>query len=133
VIVDGAAKLIDFLTRAFSAKELHRMSTPDGRIGHAEVKIGDSPVMISDSSEHCQAMPAAFYLYVPDVDATYKQAVSAGGESTMEPANQFYGDRGAGVKDAFGNLWWIGTHVEDVAPEEMKRRAEAVMKQRQGA
>src|SRR4051812_5751093 len=108
MIVDGADKFIDFVKKAFGAQELFRMAQPDGRIGHAEVKIGDSPIMLSDASEKFQAMPCGVYVYVNDCDATYKAAVQAGGVSVMEPANQFYGDRGAGVKDQWGNFWWIG-------------------------
>ena len=74
-------------------------------------------------------MPCALYVYVPDTDATYQRALKAGGVSTMEPSNQFYGDRNAGVRDECGNLWWIGTHIEDVSPEELKRRAAKAMPQ----
>jgi PhnB protein len=84
--------------------------------------------MMGESSDKFPAMPAAIYLYVPDVDAVYKRALAAGAASTMEPANQFYGDRNAGVKDPSGNLWWIATHVEDVPREEMAKRAAAAKK-----
>ena len=98
---------------------------PDGRIGHAELQIGDSRIMLGQANEQHKAMPCGIYVYVPDTDATYKKALAAGGISTIEPVNQFYGDRNAGVRDQNGNLWWIGTHVEDVPPEELKKRAAA--------
>jgi len=130
VVVPGVAKLIDFLKQAFDAKELHRMAGPDGRIMHAEVRIGDSPVMLGEPMGEWKAMPCAVYLYVEDTDAVYNSALRAGGTSMMEPADQFYGDRNAGVKDPAGNLWWIATHLEDLSTEEIKKRSEAVMKQR---
>jgi PhnB protein len=123
LIVDGAAGLLDFVKRAFDAVEGERMSRDDGSIGHAEVRIGDSLVMISDGRDPWKPMAAALYLYVPDTDATYQSAIDAGATSLMEPADQFYGDRNAGVKDAWGNIWWIGTHVEDMPREELERRA----------
>jgi PhnB protein len=130
VVVPGVAKLIDFLKQAFDAKELHRMAGPDGRIMHAEVKIGDSPVMLGEPMGEWKAMPCAVYIYVADTDAVYNSALRAGATSMMEPADQFYGDRNAGVKDPAGNLWWIATHVEDLSTEEIKKRSEAAMKQR---
>jgi PhnB protein len=123
LIVDGAAGLLDFVKRAFDAVEGERMSRDDGSIGHAEVRIGDSVVMISDGRDPWKPMAAALYLYVPDTDATYQSAIDAGATSLMEPADQFYGDRNAGVKDPWGNIWWIGTHVEDMPREELERRA----------
>ena len=90
---------------------------------HAQLRIGDSIVMISDASAHAKATPVMLYLYVPNVDAAYQLALKAGATSIMEPADQFYGDRSGGVKDAAGNSWFFGTHVEDVAPAEMKKRA----------
>jgi PhnB protein len=125
LVVSGVAKLIEFLKQAFDAKSKECFTTPDGRIMHAEVRIGDSLIMMGEPNEKWPAMPAAVYLYVPDTDAVYRRALQAGATSLMEPANQFYGDRNAGVKDPCGNFWWIGTHIEDVSPEEMKRRSEA--------
>jgi PhnB protein len=124
LIVKGVAQLIDFLKSAFEAVETERLPGPDGTIGHAEVRIGDSIVMMGEG-EHFEPMPAAIYLYVNDVDACYTRALNAGATSVMEPADQFYGDRSGGVKDAFGNLWFVATHKEDVSPEEILRRAEA--------
>lgn len=86
--------------------------------------------MMGEPMGEFKAMPASFYLYVPDTDAVCARALKAGATSIMEPANQFYGDRDAGVRDASGNQWWIGTHVEDVSPDELSKRAEAAMKQR---
>jgi PhnB protein len=123
LIVDGAAGLLDFVKRAFDAVEGEQMSRDDGSIAHAEVRIGDSVVMISDGRDPWKPMAAALYLYVADTDATYQSAIDAGATSLMEPADQFYGDRNAGVQDAWGNIWWIGTHVEDMPREELERRA----------
>ena len=128
LVVNDAARLIAFLQRAFDGKETICSTKPDGSIGHAEVRIGDSVVMLGQADGEWKAMPCAIYLYVPDTDAVYRQALQAGATSIMEPANQFYGDRNAGVKDPCGNLWWIATHFEDVSPEELKRRAEAYAK-----
>ena len=122
LIVDNAPELIEFLAVAFGAEEVHRTTLPDGRVMHAQVQIGDSMVMMGESMEGFPATPASLYLYVPDVDAVYRTAIKAGGASIMEPADQFYGDRNAGVVGPAGNKWWIGTHIEDVAPAEMERR-----------
>jgi PhnB protein len=104
------------------------MPQPDGRIGHAEMRVGDSIVMLADSSTaegSGEPMPATVMTYVEDADATYGKALEAGATSLREPADQFYGDRSAGVVDPFGNHWWFNTHVEDVSPEEAARRAQA--------
>jgi len=127
--IPGVAKLLDFLKQAFEAQELHRMPRPDGAIMHAEVRIGDSRVMMGEPMGGCQPMFGSLYLYVHDVDAVYKRALQAGAASPSEPAEQFYGDRSAGIKDPVGNQWWIATHKEDVPPEEIVRRAEAFMQQ----
>ncbi len=120
-----ADRLIGFLKDAFGAQEFHRTTSPDGEIRHAELRIGDSMLMLSGANARWPEMPCAVYLYVEDTDATYRRALEAGGTSLMEPADQFYGDRSAGVKDPCGNVWWIATHVEDVSAEEIARRAEA--------
>jgi uncharacterized glyoxalase superfamily protein PhnB len=127
--IPGVAKLLDFLKQAFEAQELHRMPRPDGAIMHAEVRIGDSRLMMGEPMGNAQPMFGSLYLYVHDVDAVYKRALQAGATSTSEPADQFYGDRSAGIKDPVGNQWWIATHKEDVPPEEIVRRAEAFMQQ----
>jgi PhnB protein len=129
LVVQGASTVLDFVTKAFDAKPIHRMAHPDGTIMHAEVKIGDSIVMMGEARHTSQPMPCSLYLYVPDADAVYKRALQAGATSMMEPADQFYGDRTAGVKDPAGNQWMIGTHKEDVPPDELRKRAEAFMKQ----
>jgi PhnB protein len=121
LIVKGAAQLIDFLKEAFGAQETFRMPGPEG-IMHAEVRIGNSVVMMSDAMGEYGPMPTMLFLYVEDVDAVYKRALQAGATSTQEPENQFWGDRAGAVKDAFGNQWWMATHVEDVPFEELERR-----------
>jgi uncharacterized glyoxalase superfamily protein PhnB len=126
LMVVGADKLIEFTQRAFGAEELMRHSTPEGRVMHAEVKIGDSRIMLTEACGKWSPMPAMIYLYVDDADATYRAALEAGATSLQEPADQFYGDRSGAVKDASGNHWWIATHKEDVSLEEMQKRIEAV-------
>src|SRR5215469_12774796 len=130
LIVKNAQTLLDFVTKVFDAKQRELIQGPDGRIGHAEVTLGDSVIMLSDKPPHLDAMPASLYVYVDDTDVRYKRALGAGAVSVMEPADQFYGDRNAGVKDPTGNLWWIATHIEDVSPEELARRAKAKMESR---
>ena len=126
LIVQGAAECIEFTKQAFAAQERERFPTPDGKVMHAEVKIGDSIIMLSDSSKEFEPTRSTIHLYVDDVDATYKRAMNEGGESLREPEDQFYGDRSAGIKDRFGNTWWLATHVEDVSPEEMQKRQAAM-------
>ena len=128
--VHGAAKLIEFLKQAFDAKETYRLAGPDGSVMHAEVKIGDSMVMVGEATDQWKPIQVTVALYVEDADAWYKRALRAGAASVREPSDQFYGDRSAGVKDFAGNQWWIHTHIEDVTPEEIKKRAEVWMKQR---
>lgn len=128
--VRGAAKVIDFLKQAFGAEPtLEPVKRPDGKIMHAEVKIGDSRIMIAEESEMAKATPSSLYLYVPNVDSAYQQAIKAGGKTTMEPMDMFYGDRSGCVKDPSGNSWTIATHKEDVAPQDLEKRAEAFFKQ----
>ncbi len=121
----GIARLIEFLKAAFGASELMRFDQPDGTVMHAEMKIGDSIVMMGEHMEGTPLMLASLYLHVSDTDATYRAALDAGGESFLKPADQFWGDRCAGVQDPIGNKWWIATHVEDVEPEELERRVQA--------
>src|SRR6201987_6517484 len=136
LIVKGAADAIEFYKRAFGATEILRMADPQGRVGHAEIKIGDSVIMLAD--EH----PAMGYrgprslggssvsilLYLEDVDSVFERALKAGAKAQRPVANQFYGDRSGTLEDPFGHAWTIATHVEDVPPEELKRRAAALMK-----
>lgn len=128
LMVDEAAELIDFLKDAFGAKERSRFTDPNGKIAHAEVVIGDSIVQLSDAQGEWKPIQVPLLVYTTDTDAAYKRALKAGATSIREPADQFYGDRTGGVKDVFGNSWWIATHVEDVSPEELERRAEAEWK-----
>ena len=129
--VRGAPKVIEFLKQAFGAELSHDpIKRPDGSIMHAQVKIGDSLVMIAEESDMAKATSSALYLYVPNVDAVFQQAVKAGGKTVMEPMDMFYGDRSGGVKDPSGNSWFIATHKEDVAPQELAKRAAAFNKQR---
>ena len=135
LIVDDAARAIEFYKKAFSAVELMRMPAPGGKIGHAEIRVGDSPIMLADESPemgHRSARtlggsPISLMVYVEDVDARVAQAVAAGGKLVRPVANQFYGDRSGGVDDPFGYHWYIATHVEDVPPEEMKKRMAKMM------
>jgi len=134
LVVDGAEKIIRFMKEAFGAQPVFEpMMGPNGKVMHAEFKIGNSIVMISDSSERAQATSAMLYLYVPNVDAVYQKALKAGATSLMEPADQFYGDRSGGVTDTAGNRWHIGTHIEDVSPADLKKRAAEFMKQQNKA
>jgi len=133
--VDRAAEAIEYYKKAFGAKERGRMEAPDGTIGHAELEIGDSLVMLSDpfpqattrTPKELGGTSASVFMYVEDVDAVVKQAVEAGATVTMEVEDQFWGDRFGTVQDPFGHLWSIATHVEDVPPEEMAERAKAAM------
>ena len=117
--------MVDFLRQVFDAEEEERFTGSDGRIRHAEVRIGDSLIMISDSSPEFPAISAMVNVYVEDVDAAYKRALEGGAISLREPSDQFYGDRTGGVKDRYGNQWWIATHVEDVSEEELEKRMKA--------
>lgn len=125
----NAAEAIAFYTKVFGATERMRLNNKDGRIGHAEINIGDSCIMMADENEAVGAFsperyggaPMSLMIYVDDCDAVYKKALGAGSNSLREPADQFYGDRMAGVADPFGFQWWIGTHIKDVSLEEMKQ------------
>jgi uncharacterized glyoxalase superfamily protein PhnB len=134
LVVDGAEKIIRFMKEAFGAETAFEpMKRPDGKVMHAEFRIGDSIIMISDASERAKATSAMLHVYVPNVDAVYQKALKAGATSVTEPADMFYGDRTGGVKDPAGNQWHIGTHVEDVSPAELKKRATEFMKQQNKA
>ncbi len=135
MIIRDAAGAIDFYKKAFGATEMMRNAGPDGKIGHAEIKIGDSVIMLADDTPDSPSAgrsamalggsPVSLVLYVEDVDAFVKRAIDAGAKLTRQVENQFYGDRRGGIADPFGNEWYIHTHIEDVTPEEMDRRAAA--------
>ena len=135
--VGDAAQAIDFYTRAFGAKEVVRMDAPGGKIGHAELEIGDSRIMLSDPFPQSSTKPPkdlggtsfSVMMYVEDVDAAFKRAVDAGASVSMELSDMFWGDRFGSVTDPFGHSWSLATHVEDVPPEEMAERAKAAMAQ----
>jgi PhnB protein len=114
LIVEGAERVLDFMKRVFDAKETLRVDGPDGTIGHAELRIGDSMVMLGNAGGPWKPIPASLHIYVADVDATYHKALAAGATSVREPADQPYGDRSAGVRDATGNTWWLARHIADV-------------------
>jgi PhnB protein len=142
LIVRDAAGAIAFYQKAFGARELMRMADPSsGKVGHAEIQIGDSPIMLADEhpdmgyrSPHALGgTPVSIALYVEDVDAVFNRAVAAGAKATRPVKDQFYGDRSGTLTDPYGHVWTIGTHKEDVAPDEMERRFEAARKQQAGA
>lgn len=129
IVADNAKAIIAFMQNAFGAKLDHPPTMrPDGKIMHASMQLGSSRVMIADSSDRAMASPVMLYVYVPDVDAVYQSAIAAGGTSIMEPSDMFYGDRSGGVADMAGNQWFIGTRIEDVAPEKLQKRADAMFK-----
>ena len=134
LVVDGAAAAIDFYTRVFGAKERMRMPAPGNKVGHAEIEIGNSMVMLADANPQMGhktpkalgGTPVSLLIYVENADDTVRRAAAAGGKVVRPVENQFYGDRMGGIEDPFGHLWYVATHVEDVSPEEMKRRMEAM-------
>jgi PhnB protein len=125
LLVQGAASFIAFAKKALAAEVVRRSDGPNGLVINSELKIGDSMLMCADPKPGAPSLPSMFYLYVADTDAWYARAVAGGAESVMKPADQFYGDRNAGVKDPFGNQWWFATHVEDVSDAEIAKRAQA--------
>ena len=133
--VDDAAKALEYYKKAFGAKERGRMEAPDGKIGHAEIQIGDSLVMLSDpfpqastrTPKELGGTTASVFLYVENVDAFVQRAVDAGATVSMEVADQFWGDRFGTITDPFGHSWSVATHIEDVPPEEMAERAKTAM------
>ena len=139
--IKGAIQAIEFYKKAFGAEEVMRLSTPEGKLAHAEISIGGSIVMLHDEAPEWKAFSpqtigdtsVSIMLYVNDVDAVFKRAIAAGASSVMEVADQFYGDRAGGLKDPFGHKWHIATHVEDVAPDEIRRRAAKMFEQQKGS
>ena len=134
LIVKGAAEAIEFYKRAFGATELLRMADPQGRVGHAEIKIGDSVIMLAD--EHLAmgyrgprslgGSSVSILLYLEHVDTVFERAINAGARALRPVANQFYGDRSGTLEDPFGHVWTVATHVEDVPPDELERRIAAM-------
>jgi len=133
LIVKGAAKAIEFYKQAFGATELERMEMPDGKIAHAEIKIGDSIIMLGDEApqhgtrgpKSLGGSPCGLYLYVEDVDETFNRAVTAGATVTMEVKDQFYGDRNGSLVDPFGHTWYVATRKENLSMDEIQRRVPA--------
>jgi PhnB protein len=132
LIIDGASDAIDYYKKAFNATELFRMEH-QGKIGHAELKIGDSPIMLADEQPALGyraptalgGTPVSLMIYVEDVDTIYKQAITAGGKELKPLQDQFYGDRSGTLTDPYGHIWTVATHKEDVTPEEMDKRIKA--------
>ena len=122
LIVDDADGTLAFMLRVFDGESLRRHTTPDGRIMHAEVRLGDAVVMVGAAGPEWPAVPAALHIYVTNADETYRRAVAAGAVTVTEPTTQPYGDRSAYVRDVSGTTWFISTHVEDVSDEELARR-----------
>ncbi|MGI6456741.1 MAG: VOC family protein [bacterium] len=138
LIIRDAARAIEFYKQAFGAEELFRMADPNsGSIAHAEIRIGDSRIMMTDEWPHMDTLSPSsrggttvhFYVYVEDVDASYKQALAAGGKELMPLKDQFYGDRTGTITDPYGHIWTIASHKEDLSAEELQQRAEAAMKE----
>ena len=133
LIINGAADAIEFYKKAFGATEIMRFPAPGGKIGHAEIKIGDSPIMLADefpemgykSPKTLGGSPASIMIYVEDVDTVFNQAVAAGAKEQRPVKDQFYGDRLGTLEDPFGHVWHVSTHKEDVSLEEMEKRAKA--------
>jgi len=133
LIIGGAGDAIEFYKKAFGATELFRFPTPDGKVGHAEIKIGDSPIMLADEfpemgykgPQTLGGSPVSIMIYVEDVDTIFNQAVAAGAAIKEAVSDKFYGDRLGTVTDPFGHVWHISTHKEDVSIEEMQKRAQA--------
>jgi PhnB protein len=141
LIIKDAASAIEFYKQAFGATELMRFADPSGKIGHAEIKIGNSPIMLADEfpemgvrgPQSFGGTPVSILLYVEDVDARFRQAIAAGANETRPVKDQFYGDRSGTLVDPFGHVWTLATHKEDVSLEEVNKRFEAFMKKQGSA
>ncbi|HWR36796.1 MAG TPA: VOC family protein [Clostridia bacterium] len=137
LVVKGAAQAIDYYKEVFGASEIFRMDQPDGKVGHAELKIGNSHIMLADenpnmgpgytSAASLGASPVSLYLYIPDVDNVVERAAAAGAKILKPVQDQFYGDRSGFIQDPFGHLWGIATHIEDVSPQELQERMKKMM------
>jgi PhnB protein len=136
LVIRGAAQAIEYYKKVFGATELFRMNGPDGKVGHAELKIGNSHVMLADenpsmgqghtSATTIGASPVSLYVYLPDVDRVFQRATAEGAKVLKPVEDQFYGDRSGFFQDPFGHLWGVATHVEDVSPKDMEERAKKV-------
>jgi PhnB protein len=135
LVIKGAAKAIDYYKKVFGATVVERMDAPDGRVGHAELQIGDSRIMLADenpqmgyrSAESIGGSPVSLYLYIPDCDKVVAKAAAEGAKILKPVADQFYGDRSGFIQDPFGHFWGIATHIEDVSPKELEERARKAM------
>lgn len=140
LIIKGAARALEFYQKAFGATEIMRIPAPEGKVGHAEIKIGTAIIMLADefpdmnckSPQSFGGTPVSIMVYVQDVDRFVKQAVSAGAKVLRPVENKFYGDRAGSLEDPFGHQWHFATHVEDVPPDELAKRAQIFMKQQGG-
>ena len=140
LVIKGAAKAIEYYKNVFGATIVERMDGPDGRVGHAELQIGDSRIMLADenpqmgnrSAESIGASPVSLYVYLPDADKVVAKAAAEGAKILKPVEDQFYGDRSGFIQDPFGHLWGVATHREDVSPEEMKERMKKVMQAAEG-
>jgi PhnB protein len=141
LIIKNATKALEFYKKAFGAIELDKLVMPDGRLGHAEIRLGDSVIMLADefpeyggkSPETLGGSPVNLHLYVEDVDRFFKKALAAGAKERKPIKDQFYGDRSGQLQDPFGHVWWVATHKEDIAPEEMQKRVQAMFAEKKGA
>jgi PhnB protein len=132
--IDGADQALDFYKQAFNAEEKFKLLMPDGRLGHAEIQLGDSRIMIADevpeyggnSPRKLGGSPVSIHLYVEDVDKFFQRALAAGARERKPVTDQFYGDRAGQLEDPFGHLWWVATRKEDVSPQEMQRRVDSL-------
>jgi PhnB protein len=132
--IKNAAKALEFYQKAFGATETYKLTLPDGRVGHAEIRLGDSVIMLADefpeyggkSPQSLGGSPVSIHLYVEDVDAFFKRALAAGARERKPVMDQFYGDRSGQLEDPFGHLSWVATHKEDIAPSEMQKRVQAM-------
>jgi PhnB protein len=132
--IKNAAKAVEFYKNAFGATESYKLMMPDGRLGHAEIRLGDSMIMLADEFPEyggkapatLGGSPVSIHLYVEDVDAFFKKALAAGAKELKPVMDQFYGDRSGQLEDPFGHLWWVATHKEDISSEEMQKRVQAM-------
>jgi PhnB protein len=136
--IKNAVEALEFYKKAFEATEIYKLTLPDGRLGHAEIRLGDSIIMLADefpeyggkAPQTLGGSPVSIHLYVEDVDVFFKKALAAGAKELKPVMDQFYGDRSGQLQDPFGHLWWVATHKEDVAPEELQKRVLAMFGQK---